>query len=107
MKVNYIKCEEKAIHKTQRNLKRIQTNGTEEEIAEAQEILDEVISNKDNASNWMHPNDIIEKLSQILNEQIKKLDDENVINQTKIFIQDAKESLKLNNQGQEDAIFFQ
>ena len=83
MKVNHIKCEERAIYKAQQNLKITQDYGTEEEIAEAQEILDDAISDKENASKWMHPNNIIEKLSQILNQQIKNLDDKNVINYAK------------------------
>ena len=99
MKVSHIKCEKKAIFKAQWNLNRTQINGTEEEIAEAQEILDDAISDKENTSNLMHPNNITERLTHILNHQIKNLDDENIINQTKKIILDTKKSLKLVNQG--------
>ena len=46
MKVNHIECKEKAICKAQRNLKKTQINGNEEEIAKVQEILDNAISDK-------------------------------------------------------------
>ena len=54
----------------------------------------------------MHPNDTIDKLSQILNQQMENLENKNVINQTKKFIRDAKVSQKLIKQGQEDTFFF-
>ena len=50
MKANCIKFKEKAIRKAQQNLKRTQTKGIKEEIAEGQEILDDAILDKK-----MHP----------------------------------------------------
>ena len=107
MKVTHIECEDKAIRKAQRNLKRAKNGGNEDEINEAQLILDEAVEEKMDASVWMHPNETIEKLSHILNHQIENLESDNIINQTKKFILEAEDSLRLINQGQEDAFFFQ
>ena len=48
----------------------------------------------------MHPNETIDKLSHILNDQIENED------QTKKFTIDGENSLKLIHQGQKNAIFF-
>ena len=107
MKVHHVEFEEKAIRKAQRALNRATNSGNQDEIEEAEEILDEAILEKKEASEWMDPTETIEKLNEILEYQIRTEQDKNTIEQTKEFISDAEESFKLINQGQEDAIFFQ
>ena len=58
-------------------------NQWNKKIAKAQKTLNNAISDKDNTSDWMHPNDTIKKLSQILNQQMENLENTNIINQTK------------------------
>jgi len=55
----------------------------------------------------MHPNETIDKLSNILNGQIDNSENLDIIEMTKEIILDAEDSLRLINQEQEDAFFFQ
>ena len=81
--------------------------GTPKEIEEAEKILQEAVHDKEDATKWMHPNITINKLSRILNNQVEKSEDLDIIEMTKELIFEAKYSLRFFNQGQEDAFFFQ
>ena len=106
MRVNHIECEEKAIRKAQRALKKIESTGTEDEIEDAKETLQEAIREQQEAKMWMHPSDTIKKLSEILQDQIENEEDSEIIEMTREFILDAEDSLRFINQGQEDAFYY-
>ena len=106
MRANHIECEEKAIRKAQRALKKIESTGTEDEIEDAKETLQEAIQEQQEAKMWMHPSDTIKKLSEILQDQIENEEDSEIIEMTKEFILDAEDSLRFINQGQEDAFYY-
>ena len=54
----------------------------------------------------MHPSEAVEKLSQILQDQIENSEDMEFIEMTKEFISDAEDSLRFIDQGQEDTFFY-
>ena len=106
MKVNHIECEEKVIRNAQRTLFKAKQAGIPNEIEEAEKILQEAVQDKEDAAKWMHPDETIEKLSRILNDQVKKSENLDIIEITKELIFEAKDSLRFFTQGQEDAFFF-
>ena len=107
MKSHHIEDEEKAIRKAQRSLNKAKKSNNEDEIKDAQSMLEEAIAEKEDAAKWTHPEDTIDKLSRILNEQISNGDETELIEMTQDLILDAEDSLRMINQGQEEAIFYQ
>jgi len=108
MRVKHIECEDKAIRTALQALNKINQSGTStSEIEDAKMTLQIAINDKEDAAKWMHPNETIEKLSHILNVQIENSEEVDIIEMTKEFISDAKESLRYIDQGQEDAFFLQ
>ena len=79
MEVHHVEIEDKAIRKAQRDLTRANNHGNSEEIKEAEAILEEAILKKKKASEWMYPNQTIDKLSHILNQQIENEEDIDII----------------------------
>ena len=70
-------------------------------------MLEEAIAEKEDAAKWTHPEEAIDKLSRILNQQIGNDDNTDIIEMTQDLILDAEDSLRMINQGQEEAIFYQ
>lgn len=106
MRVDHIECEDKAIRKAQRALKKIENSGSSDEIDDAKLTLQEAIQEKEEANKWMHPSEAVKKLSQILQDQIENSEDMEIIEMTKEFISDAEDSLRFIDQGQEDTFFY-
>jgi len=100
MKTHHIKYEEKAIRKAQRALNKAEKTKFDNEIEEA-------IKEKEDAAKWTHPEEAINKLSKILNQQIENDDETDIIEMTQDLILDAEDSFRMINQGQEEAIFYQ
>ena len=69
-------------------------------------MLQEAIQEKQEATKWMHPSEVIKKLTEILQDQIENEEDSEIIEMTKEFILDAEDSLRFINQGQEDAFYY-
>ena len=107
MKVKHIDSEDKAIRKAQRTLNKLEKKGSSKEIEDATSILQDAINDKADAAKWMHPNQAMEKLNCILENQINESEDVDIIETTKELLFEAKESLRLIDQGQEDTFFYQ
>ena len=89
------------------NVNRATNNGNQQEIEEAEELLDEAIMDKKESNQWSHPEETIEKLKEILEYQTQNKQEPQVIEQTQGFLEEAEEALKLIQQDQEDTFYFQ
>ena len=89
MKVRHSQIEEKAIRKAQRALNRATNNGDQQEIEEAEELLDEAIMDKKEVAQWSHPEETIGKLKEILEYQIQNEQEPEIIEQTQEFLEEA------------------
>ena len=105
-RVDHIECENIAIRNAQRVLRKAKNSGLTDEIDEAESNLLEVIQVKEEAQQWTHPNDALEKLKQILEYQKKTSDDMEIIEKTKEFILEAEDSQRFIDQGQEDIFYY-
>jgi len=83
-------------------------NGSLEEIEEAKTNLEEAkVVNQDLLSTWLHPSETLQKLSEILEQQMKDQDEDYILQITQNFINhDAEESLQMIKSDQEEAYFF-
>ena len=86
MKSHHIKDEEKAIRKPQRALNKAKKTELENEIEEAESMLEEAIAEKEDAAKWTHPEEAIDKLSTILNQQIENNYSTDIIEMTQELI---------------------
>jgi len=106
LRVDHIKCKDKAIRNAQQALKKVENSGLADNIDDAESTSQEAIREKEEAQQWMHPTEAITKLSQILQDQIENSDDMEIIEMTKEFILDAEDLLQFIDQGQEDTFFY-
>ena len=107
LKVKFKQAYDKQIRKASRSLNKLKkTNASHEEIQIAEKILQEANDDLEEALQWMHPIDTIEKLNQILTFQIENQVDIDIIEATKNYILDAEESKDLIEKGKKEAWFF-
>jgi len=107
MKVNHIQTSDKAIRKFQREqFNKMNENGALDEIKEAKTKLEEAKMEKRDLSTWLHPNEMLQKLSEILEQQKKDQDEDSILQVTQKLINDAEESLQMIKSNQEEACFF-
>ena len=106
MKTKHVEIHDKAIRKAQRSFNKISKTGNEDDILVAQKLLNEVIQEREEAMEWLHPEVTIQELNLILQRQIEMNVNIDHVEETKNYITDAEESLRLIQQENEDAIFF-
>ena len=107
MKVKHRQIHEKQIRKATRSLNKLKkTQATDEEIQAAEVTLQKVTNELEEASQWMHPTETLNKLNEILELQIDNQADIDIIEITKNHIIDAEESQNLILQGKKEAWFF-
>merc|ERR1712071_448430 len=73
MKVKHLEYEDKAIRKAKRYVEKIKKQkGSPDEIQEAEDVLNQAMMEQEEAKEWLNPQTAIEKLTIILEKQIRK-----------------------------------
>ena len=106
MKVQHEYLADKQIEKLQRQFNKAKKNGSQEVIDEAELNLNEERSEKEEAATWIHPKEALDRLAEILEQQIQNKQEDHIIQATEKHILDAEESLKMIQDNMEDAMYY-
>ena len=93
LKVNHLKHEDKAVRKAKRSIRKLKKNGsTIEDIQKAEAILQQAVLDKKEAEACLDPKAVIEKLTTLLEEQIRAKAPNEQIQETSQLLEKAKTS---------------
>jgi len=107
MKIKHEQIHAKTIRKTERLFNKLSKISNENDILVAQKLIGEAIQERDEAMEWLHPEATIQDLNSILQHQIEMDVNIDYVEETRNYITDAEEALKLiQEEGNEETIFF-